>query len=85
MDEILNYTKIINDITSNNNNILNEQINYKLPTFIYNIHYRYENCEPDPALTCPARLLNPHNINTFRVINQKNVLMDIFSFIPLKI
>jgi hypothetical protein len=78
LDEIPNYTKIINDINNNNNNILNEQINYTLPTFIYNIHYKYENYEPAAALTCPARLLNPHNINTFRFIKQKKYLDGYF-------
>ena len=79
LDEIPNYEKLTCDIMINNNNILNEQINYTLPTFIYNIHYKLDNYEPLAAFTCPARLLNPSNINRIRFHDQKKGLDGYFT------
>jgi hypothetical protein len=78
VDEVPNYEKIVYDISINKNNILNEQINYTLPTYIFNIHYKLDKCEPAAAFTSPARLLNPHNINTMRFHEQKKFWMVIF-------
>ena len=66
LDEIPNYEKIVSDISTNKNNILNEQINYLLPTYVYNIHYKLENYLPAAAFTCPAKLINTNNINRMR-------------------
>jgi hypothetical protein len=78
LDEIPNYEKLTYDISRNNNNILNEQINYLLPTYVYNIHYRLDSYIPSAAFTCPARLINIHNINNMRFFNQKKCLPDYF-------
>jgi len=50
---------------------LNEQLNYTLPTYVFNIHYRLDWYVPSFAFTCPARLLNVDNINTMRFHEQK--------------
>jgi hypothetical protein len=78
LDEIPNYKKLIYDISVNNNNILNEQINYTLPTYVCNIHYRQEGYNPTWAFTCPARLLNPDNINSMRFYDRKRNLDGYF-------
>lgn len=78
LDEIPKYEKLIYDISINNNNILNEKINYTLPTFVYNIHYRLDCYTPSAAFTCPARLLNPSNINRMRFHEQKKNLDGYF-------
>jgi hypothetical protein len=78
IDEIPNYAKIVYDISVNNNNILNEQINYTLPTYVYNIHYKLDIYEPPAAFTCPARLINANNINRMRFFDQKKCLDGYF-------
>jgi hypothetical protein len=78
IDEIPNYEKIVYDISVNKNNILNEQINYTLPTYIYNIHYKLDKYEPPAAFTCPSRLINANNINRMRYIDQKKCLDGYF-------
>lgn len=78
IDEIPNYEKIVYDISVNKNNILNEQIKYTLPTFIFNIHYKLDNYEPAFAFTCPAKLLNINNINRMRFFEQKKNLDGYF-------
>jgi hypothetical protein len=78
LDEIPKYDKLTCDISINNNNILNEQINYTVPYYVFNIHYRLDWCISSFAFTCPARLLNPDNINTMRFHEQKKHLDGYF-------
>jgi hypothetical protein len=78
IDEIPNYEKFVYDISVNKNNILNEQINNTLPTYVYNIHYKLDIYEPPAAFTCPARLIKPDNINRMRFFDQKKCLDGYF-------
>jgi hypothetical protein len=78
VDEIPNYNKLAYDISINNNNILNEQINYTMPTYVFNIHYRLDWYNPIAAFTCPARLLNPDNTNIMRFHSLKKNLNGYF-------
>ena len=79
LDEIPNYEKLKYDILNNRNNILNEKINYVLPTYVYNIHYRLDNYNSCVAFTSPARLLNKNNINNFRFGNTTKILDGYFT------
>lgn len=76
IDEIPNYEKFHNDILNNRNNILNEIINYTLPTYIFNIHYKLDNYIPFCAFTCPIRLLNENNITSIRFNNGPLKIVD---------
>jgi hypothetical protein len=75
LDEIPNYEKLAYECSINKNNILNEQINYFLPTYVYNIHYKLET-QHAAAFTCPAKLLNVNNINRMRFFTRKKCLDD---------
>ena len=66
LDEIPDYKKIVSNISTNNYNIMYEQINYGLPTYFYNIHYILKDYLPYAAFTCPGILINQCNINIMR-------------------
>ena len=75
LDEIPHYSLIKEDMVANKSNILTDKVNYSMPTYVYNIHYRQMNYNPTCAFTSPIKFITADNLTTKRFYEGARVLI----------